>query len=376
MVAITGRSALPNAKRIVVKVGSALLVDEDKNTINKAWLAGIARDISQLKAAGKDVVVVSSGAIALGSRLLKIHNKVLSLQEKQAAAATGQVTLAHAWMEALGAYKVQAAQILLSPDDTETRRKHLNARATMAALLDLGAVPVVNENDTVATAEIRFGDNDRLAARVAAMIGADLLILLSDVDGLYTGNPNQNNDAVHLPQIDHITNDIMAMAGAPNAQYASGGMVTKLEAGRISTAAGCHMIIANGTIFNPIKAIENGAQSTWFQANSTPHGARKAWIASAINPSGSIFIDKGAASAIVNGRSLLPAGILEVSGDFERGDLVKILNQNKNEIARGLVAYSAKDTLRIKGRRSMEIEDILGYQGRDELIHRDDLVLV
>ncbi|MGB1684157.1 MAG: glutamate 5-kinase, partial [Candidatus Puniceispirillaceae bacterium] len=232
MVAITGRNALPDARRIVVKVGSALLVDEDKNTINTAWLAGIASDIARLKAAGKDVVVVSSGAIALGSRLLKIHNKTMSLQEKQAAAATGQVTLAHAWMDALGAHKVQTAQILLSPDDTETRRKHLNARATMGALLELGAVPVVNENDTVATAEIRFGDNDRLAARVAAMIGADLLVLLSDVDGLYTGNPNDNKAATHLPQIDHITADIMAMAGAANAQYASGGMVTKLEAAR------------------------------------------------------------------------------------------------------------------------------------------------
>ncbi|MGB2289033.1 MAG: glutamate 5-kinase, partial [Candidatus Puniceispirillaceae bacterium] len=221
MVAITGRNALPDARRIVVKVGSALLVDEDKNTINTAWLAGIASDIARLKAAGKDVVVVSSGAIALGSRLLKIHNKTMSLQEKQAAAATGQVTLAHAWMDALGAHKVQTAQILLSPDDTETRRKHLNARATMGALLELGAVPVVNENDTVATAEIRFGDNDRLAARVAAMIGADLLVLLSDVDGLYTGNPNDNKAATHLPQIDHITADIMAMAGAANAQYAS-----------------------------------------------------------------------------------------------------------------------------------------------------------
>jgi len=376
MVAIAGRSALPNAKRIVVKVGSALLVDEGKNTINKAWLAGIASDISRLKSAGKDVVVVSSGAIALGSRLLKIHNKALSLQEKQAAAATGQVTLAHAWMEALGAYKVQAAQILLSPDDTETRRKHLNARATMGALLDLGAVPVVNENDTVATAEIRFGDNDRLAARVAAMIGADLLILLSDVDGLYTGNPNQNNDAAHLPQIDHITDDIMAMAGAANAQYASGGMVTKLEAGRISTAAGCHMIICDGRDPEPLLRLENGARCSCFIATETPHAARKQWIAGALTPRGTIGVDAGAATALRSGKSLLPAGVVAVDGQFDRGDLVAVEDQSGRIIGHGLSSYSAADATKIKGHKSREIETMLGYRGRDEMIHADNLVVI
>jgi len=376
MVAIAGRSALPNAKRIVVKVGSALLVDEGKNTINKAWLAGIASDISRLKSAGKDVVVVSSGAIALGSRLLKIHNKALSLQEKQAAAATGQVTLAHAWMEALGAYKVQAAQILLSPDDTETRRKHLNARATMVALLDLGAVPVVNENDTVATAEIRFGDNDRLAARVAAMIGADLLILLSDVDGLYTGNPNQNNDAAHLPQIDHITDDIMAMAGAANAQYASGGMVTKLEAGRISTAAGCHMIICDGRDPEPLLRLENGARCSCFIATETPHAARKQWIAGALTPRGTIGVDAGAATALRSGKSLLPAGVVAVDGQFDRGDLVAVEDQSGRIIGHGLSSYSAADATKIKGHKSREIETMLGYRGRDEMIHADNLVVI
>ena len=376
MVAITGPSALPNAKRVVVKVGSALLVDEDKNTINKAWLAGIASDISRLKAAGKDVVVVSSGAIALGSRLLKIHNKALSLQEKQAAAATGQVTLAHAWMEALGAYKVQAAQILLSPDDTETRRKHLNARATMGALLDLGAVPVVNENDTVATAEIRFGDNDRLAARVAAMIGADLLILLSDVDGLYTGNPNQNNDAAHLPQIDHITDDIMAMAGTANAQYASGGMVTKLEAARISTAAGCHMIICDGRDPEPLLRLENGARCSCFIATETPHAARKQWIAGALTPRGTIGVDAGAATALRSGKSLLPAGVVAVDGQFDRGDLVAVEDQSGRIIGHGLSSYSAADATKIKGHKSREIETMLGYRGRDEMIHADNLVVI
>ena len=376
MVAITGSSALPNSTRVVVKVGSALLVDEGKNTINTAWLAGIAKDISRLKRAGKDVVVVSSGAIALGSQLLKIHNKALSLQEKQAAAATGQVTLAHAWMEALGVYKVQAAQILLSPDDTETRRKHLNARATMGALLDLGAVPVVNENDTVATAEIRFGDNDRLAARVAAMIGADLLILLSDVDGLYTGNPNQNNGAAHLPRIDHITDSIMAMAGAANAQYASGGMITKLEAGRISTAAGCHMIICDGRDPEPLLRLENGARCSCFIATETPHAARKQWIAGALTPRGTIGVDAGAATALRSGKSLLPAGVVAVDGLFDRGDLIAVEDQAGRTIGHGLSSYSAADAAKIKGHKSREIETMLGYRGRDEMIHADNLVVI
>ena len=376
MVSITGRNALPAARRIVVKVGSALLVDEDKNTINTAWLAGIASDIARLKAAGKDVVVVSSGAIALGSRLLKIHNKTMSLQEKQAAAATGQVTLAHAWMDALGAHKVQTAQILLSPDDTETRRKHLNARATMGALLELGAVPVVNENDTVATAEIRFGDNDRLAARVAAMIGADLLVLLSDVDGLYTGNPNDNKAATHLPQIDHITTDIMAMAGAANAQYASGGMVTKLEAARISTAAGCHMIICDGRDPEPLSRLEKGATCSCFIATETPHAARKQWIAGALTPRGTITVDAGAALALRRGKSLLPAGVVAVDGQFDRGDLIAVEDQSGRVIGHGLSSYSAGDAAKIKGHKSREIETMLGYRGRDEMIHADNLVVI
>ena len=376
MVAITGRNALPAARRIVVKVGSALLVDEDKNTINTAWLAGIASDIARLKAARKDVVVVSSGAIALGSRLLKIHNKTMSLQEKQAAAATGQVTLAHAWMDALGAHKVQTAQILLSPDDTETRRKHLNARATMGALLELGAVPVVNENDTVATAEIRFGDNDRLAARVAAMIGADLLVLLSDVDGLYTNNPNDNKAATHLPQIDHITADIMAMAGAANAQYASGGMVTKLEAARISTAAGCHMIICDGRHPEPLSLLEKGANCSCFIATETPHAARKQWIAGALTPRGTIAVDAGAALALRRGKSLLPAGVVAVDGQFDRGDLIAVEDQSGRVIGHGLSSYSAGDAAKIKGHKSREIETMLGYRGRDEMIHADNLVVI
>jgi glutamate 5-kinase len=311
MVTVTSASQnhiFDDAKIIVIKVGSSLLVDEDQNAINTAWLSGIATDIARLKAAGKDVVVVSSGAIALGRRLLKINHNKLKLQEKQAAAATGQVLLAHAWMDALGAHQVQTAQILLSPDDTETRRKHLNARTTMMALLQLNAVPVVNENDTVATAEIRFGDNDRLAARVAAMIGADLLVLLSDVDGLYTANPNGDNSATHIGEIAQITPDIMAMAGPANAAYASGGMVTKLEAARIATSAGCQMIICNGQSPAPLSRLEAGARCTIFAAALSPHTARKQWIAGALHPKGTIRIDDGAARALRAGRSLLPAG--------------------------------------------------------------------
>ena len=376
MVAITGHNALPDARRIVVKVGSALLIDEGKNTINTAWLAGIANDITRLKSAGKDVVVVSSGAIALGSRLLKIRNKSMTLQEKQAAAAAGQVALAHAWMDALGAQKVQTAQILLSPDDTETRRKHLNARATIGALLELGAVPVVNENDTVATVEIRFGDNDRLAARVAAMIGADLLVLLSDVDGLYTGNPNHNQAAAHLPHIDQITDDIIAMAGAANAQYASGGMITKLEAARISTAAGCHMIICDGRDPEPLLRLEKGAPCSCFIATETPHAARKQWIAGALTPRGTIAVDVGAAHALRRGKSLLPAGVVAVDGQFDRGDLIAVEDQAGRVIGHGLSSYNAGDAAKIKGHKSREIETMLGYRGRDEMIHADNLVVI
>jgi glutamate 5-kinase len=364
-----------NAKIIVIKVGSSLLVDEDQNAINTAWLSGIATDIARLKAAGKDVVVVSSGAIALGRRLLKINHNKMKLQEKQAAAATGQVLLAHAWMDALGAHQVQTAQILLSPDDTETRRKHLNARTTMMALLQLNAVPVVNENDTVATAEIRFGDNDRLAARVAAMIGADLLVLLSDVDGLYTANPNGDNSATHIGEIAQITPDIMAMAGPANAPYASGGMLTKLEAARIATSAGCQMIICNGQSPAPLSRLEAGARCTIFAAALSPHTARKQWIAGALTPKGTIRIDDGAARALRAGRSLLPAGVIAVNGQFERGDLIEIEDSSGLVIGNGLSSYGYKDAMAIRGHKSNEIESVLGYRERDEMIHADNLVM-
>ena len=364
-----------DAKIIVIKVGSSLLVDEDQNAINTAWLSGIATDIARLKAAGKDVVVVSSGAIALGRRILKINHNKLKLQEKQAAAATGQVLLAHAWMDALGAHQVQTAQILLSPDDTETRRKHLNARTTMMALLQLNAVPVVNENDTVATAEIRFGDNDRLAARVAAMIGSDLLVLLSDVDGLYTANPNDDNSATHIGKVAQITPDIIAMAGLANAAYASGGMITKLEAARIATSAGCQMIICNGQSPAPLSRLEAGAKCTIFAAALSPHTARKQWIAGALTPKGTIRVDDGAAHALRTGRSLLPAGVIAVSGQFERGDLIEIEDSAGLVIGHGLSSYGNKDAMAIRGYKSNEIESVLGYRERDEMIHADNLVM-
>ena len=329
-----------------------------------------------LREAGKNVVVVSSGAIALGSRGLGINGRPLAIEEKQAAAATGQVTLAHAWREALAAHDIRVAQILLSPEDTETRRRHLNARATMSALLALGAVPVVNENDTVATAEIRFGDNDRLAARVAAMISADLLLLLSDVDGLYSGNPRQSSAAVHVPRVDSLSDEVMAMAGSANAAYASGGMVTKLEAARIAMNAGCGMIICDGQGTRPLSAVMGGARHTLFRAEHSPLTARKRWIGGSLAPRGGLRVDDGALRAIRQGRSLLPAGVTSVAGNFERGDLIAIEDETGQVIGHGLTAYSAADTRVILGHKSREIEGLLGYRGRDEVVHADNLVML
>lgn len=377
MVAINhAAAAIASANIIVLKVGSALLVDEKSNAINASWLAGIAADIASLRAAGKSVIVVSSGAIALGNRALGIGQTTNQLEEKQAAAAAGQVVLAHAWMEALAVHEIRTAQILLSPDDTETRRRHLNARATIRTLIGLGAVPVVNENDTVATSEIRFGDNDRLAARVGAMISADMLVLLSDVDGLYTANPREDASAQHLANVEQINNDIMQMAGTANASYASGGMVTKLEAARIATHAGCAMLICDGRALQPIAAVMDGARSTLFHPEASPLAARKQWIAGALSPKGSVSVDDGAVNAMKQGRSLLPAGVIAVEGVFDRGDLITVKNQAGYVIGHGLSAYSASDANRIFGHKSREIEALLGYRGRDEIIHADNLVMV
>ena len=370
------RDKLDMAKIVIIKVGSALLVDEQQSRINGEWLAGMAADIASLHAAGKSVVVVSSGAIALGQQGLGLPGTGLRLEEKQAAAATGQVILANAWMMALAQHSISTAQILLSPDDTETRRRHLNARATMKTLLELKSVPVVNENDTVTTAEIRYGDNDRLAARVAAMLSADMLCLLSDVDGLYTENPAQNSAATHLAEVDTLTPEVLKMAGSANATYASGGMVTKLEAARIATNAGCDMVICDGRPLRPLSRLRDGARSTLFHAGASPLTARKQWIAGALSPKGCLTVDAGALGALRKGRSLLPAGVVAVEGQFERGDLIAIHNQDGAVIGHGLSAYSAGDANIICGHKSREIEALLGYRGRDEIIHADNLVMV
>ncbi|MGB2462082.1 MAG: glutamate 5-kinase [Candidatus Puniceispirillaceae bacterium] len=370
------RDKLNMAQIVIIKVGSALLVDEQQSRINGEWLAGMAADIASLHAVGKSVVVVSSGAIALGQQGLGLPGTGLRLEEKQAAAATGQVILANAWMMALAQHGISTAQILLSPDDTETRRRHLNARATMKTLLELKSVPVVNENDTVTTAEIRYGDNDRLAARVAAMLSADMLCLLSDVDGLYTENPAQNSAATHLAEVDALTPEVLKMAGSANATYASGGMVTKLEAARIATNAGCDMVICDGRPLGPLSRLRDGARSTLFHAGASPLTARKQWIAGALSPKGCLTVDAGALAALRKGRSLLPAGVLAVEGQFERGDLIAIHNQDGAVIGHGLSAYSAGDANIICGHKSREIETLLGYRGRDEIIHADNLVMV
>jgi glutamate 5-kinase len=372
---VTPADALTGARRLIVKIGSALLVAEG-GEIHGAWLAALADDVARCRARGQEVILVSSGAIAVGRRHLGLAGGRLRLEEKQAAAATGQIRLAHAYQEALARHGITVAQILLTLDDTEERRRHLNARATFAQLLALGAVPVVNENDTVATTEIRFGDNDRLAARVAQMTSADMLVLLSDIDGLYTADPRKGVEVLHVAIVREIGPEIEAMAGEAAPGYSSGGMVTKLAAGRIAMNAGCYMLIAHGKgTGSPLAAIEGGAQATLFLPCDEPRSARKAWIAGAVNPSGALTVDDGAAGALRLGKSLLPAGVVAVEGVFERGDAVIIRTRSGSEAGRGLSAYSSADIRRIAGYKSGEIAGILGYRGRDEIIHRDDLVV-
>ena len=368
-------ASLANAKRLIVKIGSALLVEEESGGIRRKWLDALADDVAALRDRGTEVILVSSGAIAVGRRHLGLEAGTLRLEEKQAAAATGQIRLAHAYQETLARHQITVAQILLTLDDTEERRRHLNARSTLNQLLKMGAVPVINENDTVATAEIRFGDNDRLAARVAAMISADTLVLLSDIDGLYTADPRKDKSATHVAEITEMSGDIEAMAGEAPAGYSSGGMVTKLAAARIAMGAGCRMAIADGRRMNPLQAILDGGTCSWFLPASEPKTARKRWIAGALKPSGTLVVDAGALAALKSGRSLLPAGVIKVEGRFERGDAVIVTDDQGNEVARGLTAYSARDARHIMGHKSREIADLLGYRGRDEMIHRDDLVL-
>ena len=366
---------LSRARRVVVKVGSALLVDPASGRVNRAWLESLAADVARLRGRGQEVVLVSSGAIALGRRHLRLASGKLRLEESQAAAAVGQIRLAHAWKEALEPHGITVAQVLLTLGDTEQRRRYLNARATLNTLLALGAVPVINENDTVATAEIRYGDNDRLAARVAQMLTADCAVLLSDVDGLYTANPARDPAARLVAEVDEITPDIDSMAGPTVTDVGSGGMATKVAAARIAVAAGCHLCIASGRVSSPLTAIEQEQRCTWFVAHDQPAVVRKQWIAGTLEPAGELVIDAGAAAALGRGKSLLPAGVVAVRGRFGRGDAVRVLDESGRELARGLSAYSSEDAERIRGRRSSDIARILGFRGRDEVIHRDDLVV-
>jgi glutamate 5-kinase len=376
---MTGRAqmtgSLQQSRRLIIKIGSALLVDEDEGAIHHARLEGLAKDVADLRAGGTEVMIVTSGAIAVGRRYLGFADGALKLEEKQAAAACGQIRLAHAYQQALAGHDITVAQILLTIDDTEERRRYLNARNTINTLLAAGAVPVINENDSVATAEIRIGDNDRLAARVAAMMSADTLLLLSNIDGLYSADPSRDPNAEWIPRVDAITPEIEAMAGAVVSADASGGMPTKIAAARIAMAAGCHMVIARGDMDRPVAALKNGARSTWFVAKATPRAARKQWIAGSLQPRGVLTIDAGAEAALAAGRSLLPAGVSAVEGEFQRGEAVTVRDAAGNLLGRGLCAYSAADARRIRGHKTGEIEAILGYRGRDAIIHRDDLVL-
>jgi glutamate 5-kinase len=369
-------SPLGAARRIVIKVGSALLVDPLSGRINRGWLETLVADLLALRERGQEVILVSSGAIALGRRELGLAKGPLKLEESQAAAAVGQIRLAHAYKELWEEKGVTVAQVLLTLEDSERRRRYLNARATLQALLALKALPVINENDTVATAEIRYGDNDRLAARVAQMTGADCLVLLSDVEGLFTADPRRDPAAQFIATVRHLTPQIEAMAGSSLSETGSGGMATKILAAKIAVAAGCHLCIAAGQPEHPVRRIEEGARCTWFVPTSTPAAARKQWIAGTLQPAGSISIDAGALRALQEGKSLLPAGVVATRGRFDRGDTVSVVGPDGAEFARGICAYSDGDAARILGRRSSEIQSLLGFRGRDEMIHRDDLAIL
>jgi glutamate 5-kinase len=365
---------LSKVKRLIVKVGSSILIGQD-GKLRRQWLAALSEDIVQFHKAGTQVIVVTSGAVALGRAALGIKSGPLRLEEKQAAAACGQIALVQAWRESLSQFGQPCAQLLLTIDDSENRRRYLNARNTLQTLLEHGVIPIINENDTVATTELRFGDNDRLAARVAQMASADALLLLSDIDGLYSSNPHTDKNAKFIEKVNGITPEIEAMAGGVSSLMGSGGMITKIEAAKIALAAGCHMIIAAGKGEHPLKAYESGRHGTWFVASSTPARARKHWISGAIAPAGVIIVDDGAAAALASGKSLLPAGVKAAEGHFGRGDAVLIKDAQGRELGKGLIAYSSEDAARILGHKSQDIEKILGFKGRSALIHRDDLVL-
>jgi glutamate 5-kinase len=368
--------ALSPYKRLTIKIGSALLVDGKTGKLRQAWLQSLAEDIAALKAEGRDVVIVSSGAISLGRRLLKLDALSLPLEQSQAAASAGQIALSQAWAEALSAHGIITGQILITPNITEERRYYLNARTTISTLLSLGAVPIINENDSVATAEIRYGDNDRLSARVATMIEADLLVLLSDIDGLYTAPPARDPDAKHLPHVASITPAIEAMAGGAASHLSRGGMTTKIEAGKIATLAGTAMIIAKGTEAHPLRTLREGGRHTLFDAVQSPAAARKRWIMGTLGVAGQLHVDAGAAQALRGGKSLLPIGVTRVAGEFSRGDAVSVVDPDGVEIARGLVGLDSDEAALVKGKKSQAVIEMLGVGHRGEIIHRDNLVLL
>jgi glutamate 5-kinase len=372
---LTGRSGAGARRRRVVKIGSSLLVDGD-GRVRRAWLASLAEDLAACRARAEEIIVVTSGAIALGRAALNLSARALRLEEKQAAAAVGQINLAHAYQASLAEHGLATAQLLLTLGDTENRRRYLNARSTVEALLRLGVIPVVNENDTVATNEIRFGDNDRLSARVAVMASAEELILLSDVDGLYTRDPSQDAGAIRIELVTAITPEIEAMAGGAGSAAGTGGMVSKLAAARIATRAGCSVVLARGVEPHPLARLASGGACTRFPARANPRRARKEWLAATLGVMGVIRIDAGAARALKRGSSLLPAGVVEVEGGFERGDPVLVRGPDGQDLAKGLSAYDAADARQLRGQKTEQIAALLGYRGRDELIHRDDLVLL
>jgi glutamate 5-kinase len=365
---------LSNYRRLVVKVGSSLLVD-DAGQLNRVWLDSLADDVAELAKAGHEVLIVSSGAIAIGSSVLGINTQRARLEDLQAAAAAGQVQLVHAYQECLGRHEITAAQVLLTPDDTENRRRFLNARRTLEKLLERSVIPIINENDTVATEEIRYGDNDRLAARIAQLVMADALILLSDVDGFYTSDPGSSKDAEHIPLVTSINTDTLAMAGETRSDVGTGGMATKVQAASIAMHAGCSTVIASGAIKHPLRALNDGARCTIFRAPATPAAARKQWLAGVLEVRGDLQIDDGAVKALRDGGSLLPVGVVTVSGNFRRGDVVTLKNASGADIGRGLAEYSGEEAARLVGLQSAQIEDALGYRGRAVMVHRDELVL-
>ncbi len=372
---MTKLPTLDQFSRVVVKVGSSLLVDGGRGVLKQDWLDALVADIAALHGRGADVIVVSSGAIALGRTVAGLRKGALKLEDSQAAAAIGQIALARAWSQALHQRGIVAGQVLLTLQDTEERRRYLNARETLARLSASRAIPIINENDTVATSEIRYGDNDRLAARVATMASADLLILLSDVAGLYEAPPKDDPKAKLIPLVERVTPRIEAMAGGAASELSRGGMRTKIEAARIAASGGAHMVIADGRVAHPIARVGEGGPCTWFLTPSNPVTARKVWIGGSLELKGAVMIDAGAVKALANGKSLLPAGVTRIEGVFARGDCVAIRDENGAEIGRGLIAYDALHAERIRGRNSRDIAHILGTPGRAEMIHRDDMAL-